>query len=331
MLARYRQILSSIKGYLPASQRNVSQSRREIENLRRVCLEINHDIGAIRESLSRQQSLAEGQKDNRVILLDYPIRPRKRSYEDTIAGKELISLFSEHEPRYRQLLQDIASYGQDLRAIGVSDARPMEPNWVNGWLPGLDSALIYTLIRKNSPRIYLEVGSGNSTKFARRAIMDGMLDTTIISIDPHPRAEIDAICDEIVRQPLEDMDQTIFNRLTAGDVLFVDNSHRCFQSSDVTVFFTEILPTLAEGVIWGIHDILLPYDYPNDWLDRFYSEQYVLASYLLGGHKKDEVIFPAMFVSKHPVLSSIVEDIFSDPHFAPIETHGGAFWMQRKC
>ena len=41
-------------------------------------------------------------------------------------------------------------------------------------------------------RQMLEIGSGNSTKFARRAIRDHRLCTRITSIDPHPRAEIDA-------------------------------------------------------------------------------------------------------------------------------------------
>ena len=50
------------------------------------------------------------------------------------------------------------------------------------------------------PRRFIEIGSGNSTKFARRAIRDHWLNTSIVSIDPFPRSEIDAICDEVVRR-----------------------------------------------------------------------------------------------------------------------------------
>ena len=37
-----------------------------------------------------------------------------------------------------------------------------------------------------------------------------------------------------------------------------------------------------------MHDILLPFDYPAEWADRFFNEQYLLASYLLGGAAGDE-------------------------------------------
>ena len=64
---------------------------------------------------------------------------------------------------------------------------------INGWLPGLDSAALYAFLARTDPALYLEVGSGNSTKFARRAITDHGLRTRLVSIDPQPRAEIDAL------------------------------------------------------------------------------------------------------------------------------------------
>ncbi len=33
----------------------------------------------------------------------------------------------------------------------------------------------------------------------------------------------------------------------------------------------------------AVHDIFLPDDYPPEWADRYYSEQYLLAAWLLGG------------------------------------------------
>jgi len=57
----------------------------------------------------------------------------------------------------------------------------------------------------------------------------------------------------------------------------VDNSHRCFQNSDVTVVFLDVLPRLRSGVIIYIDDVYLPYDYPPEWSMRYYSEQYLLA------------------------------------------------------
>src|SRR5690606_30946570 len=93
--------------------------------------------------------------------------------------------------------------------------------------------------------------------------------------------EIDMICDNVFREPLEDVGLEIFDALGAGDILYIDNSHRAFMNSDVTVVFLDILPRLKPGVLVQIHDVTLPYDYPEVWIDRHYSEQYLLAAWLL--------------------------------------------------
>ncbi len=172
-----------------------------------------------------------------------------------------------------------------------------EPYWFNFWFPPLDGLSLAGVLKLRNPKLYLEVGSGNSTKFARKAVKEHTLGTRIVSIDPSPRAEIDAICDEVIRRPLENTEISVFNRLQSGDVLLIDSSHRSFMNSDVTVFFTEILPGLPPGVIYGIHDIFLPNDYPATWTDRYYNEQYLLTMYLLGGAAGDRVLFPASYIA----------------------------------
>ena len=52
------------------------------------------------------------------------------------------------------------------------------------------------------------------------------------------------------------------------------------------------------GVIVHIHDIYLPYDYPQFMCDRAYSEQYGLAFYLLANAQKYQPLFPAYFISE---------------------------------
>ena len=80
---------------------------------------------------------------------------------------------------------------------------------------------------------------------------DLALNTQIISVDPSPRAEVDALCDTVVREPLETVDTALFDELEAGDMLFADRSHPVFENSDVTVFFLEILPRWKSGVTMG--------------------------------------------------------------------------------
>jgi hypothetical protein len=59
-------------------------------------------------------------------------------------------------------------------------------------------------------------------------------------------------------------------------------------------------------VIVHIHDIYLPYDYPQDMCDRFYSEQYVLAALLLANPARYELLFPGIFVSEDKELSGLL-------------------------
>ena len=210
---------------------------------------------------------------------------------------ELERLIAAHDDNYRDSLELIQRY------------RPDTPEWVSEWLPALDGAAIYAFIRSRSPSRYVEIGSGFSTRFAARAKSDGELATEIVSIDPRPRAEVDDLCDRVVRIPLEAADTRIFGELSEGDVLFFDGTHRTFMNSDATVFFLEVLPSLPAGVLVGVHDVFLPYDYPEDFADRYYSEQYLLAAHLLAGNPALEPVLPAFYVSRNE------------------ESPGSAFWL----
>jgi len=264
-----------------------------------------------------------------MIFLDYPVRPVARYGHGNPPHPELNALLARGHDDYRTFLRRCLELAEPFASIPVrGDPASPEPAWINGFLPGLDSAALYAFLAFGNPGRYVEIGSGNSTKFARRAIRDHKLRTRITSIDPEPRADIDALSDDVVRLPLEAVDLGIITSLRAGDVLFLDGSHRCFTNSDVTVAFLEILPRLAAGVRVQIHDICLPYDYPPTYGDRYYSEQYVLAAYLLGGANGARVLLPNAFVSQDPELGSILDPIWSRPGWGDVERHGSSFWLE---
>jgi hypothetical protein len=96
------------------------------------------------------------------------------------------------------------------------------------------------------------------------------------------------------------------------------------------VFFAEVLPALQPGTVWGLHDILLPWDCPQEWRHRFYNEQYLLLAYLLGGADGDEIVLPARWASAQPQLHGILAPLWARGDlFRDAGTHGGCFWMQR--
>lgn len=268
------------------------------------------------------------------ILVDYPVTPKVRQGWGKPPHPELDALLKKYESNFERVLEEGGKLAPWLDKI-ESTSKGLEPFWTNIWFTGLDAMALYTMLVVNKPAQLIEIGSGNSTKFARRAIKDHSLPTRIISIDPQPRAEIDALCDELVRAPLEDDVENLARRLKPGDILFFDGSHRSFQNSDVTVFFLEVLPRLAAGVIVHIHDIFLPNDYPEQWAARYYSEQYLLAAWLLGGGAGAEILFASAFVGLSDSLQEPVDTLAGSAYQGglalSIDATGGAkgvsFWL----
>jgi predicted O-methyltransferase YrrM len=260
------------------------------------------------------------------IETDYPYDPVPRALEASPGGQVLTGMFKGSIPAIEDFMRVIASFKDDLSRI---PPRGTGVHWCNDFLPALDGASIYALIASKKPRRYIEVGCGMSTRFAARAIAEHGLGTKIVGIDPEPRSDVAELCSELIRQPLEEIGSSFWQTVEANDLVFFDGSHRSFQNSDVTVFFTEIVPRLPAGTIYGIHDICLPFDYPSDWARRFYNEQYLLAAYLLGGASGDQILFPAMWASSRPELHQMLAPLWQSPNLRDAETHGGAFWLRK--
>jgi hypothetical protein len=168
-----------------------------------------------------------------------------------------------------------------------------------------------------------------STKFAKRAIIEHRIGTRMVSIDPQPRNVIDSLVDQNVRAPLEGVDLRIFDELGAGDIVFLDSSHRSFQNSDVTTFFLEVLPRLKAGVFVHIHDIYLPFDYPSGHVWRLWNEQYLLATALIYGSRNFEIIFPSWYVVQDPELSTRMNERLRQGSLHALHIHGTSFWLQK--
>lgn len=263
-----------------------------------------------------------------VLVLDAAILDGRR-WDESHPHPHLQALMEAGRGDYARTLDAFLGLSDALARIPAqASADPAEPHWGNIWMPALDGVALYGFLTTLKPRCYLEIGSGNSTKFARRAIRDGGLDCRIVSIDPYPRAFIDNICDEVIRKPAETVPLEVYDRLQAGDILYIDGSHRVFMNSDVTALFLDVLPRLKPGVIVHVHDITLPHDYPADWIERRYSEQYLLAAYLLAKVSRFEILMPNWFVAHDPELKRRLQPLWDRPVMRGIATHGCSFWMR---
>lgn len=264
------------------------------------------------------------------LFSEYPVKMVPRYGHGKPPHGELYTIIDENRDEYRTFLEQTLELKSAIHDINKLEQESdlSSPGWNNGMLPGLDIVGIYAMLAIKKPNRYVEVGSGNSTKVAYRSKMDNSLSTEITSIDPMPRAEIDNLADKIIRQPFENIDYSEILGLNAGDILFIDNSHRILPNSDAMVFFMEILPKLKKGVIVHIHDIYLPYDYPQFMCDRFYTEQYGLAIYLLANPEKYATILPNYFISEDKELSELISPMWDHPNLEGVEQHGGSFWLE---
>ena len=91
-------------------------------------------------------------------------------------------------------------------------------------------------------------------------------------------------------------------------------------------FFMEVLPRLKKGVVVQVHDIYLPYDYPQNMCDRFYAEQYMLAAMLLSNPDRYEILAPDFYMSEEEELKQILQPLWKE--LPTVETHGGSFWFR---
>ena len=151
-----------------------------------------------------------------------------------------------------------------------------------------DAEFLYNLIRHKKPKRIFEIGSGNSTLMAIKAINKNMQLTPgytcrHVCIEPYEMPWLEQAGVEVVRQRVEDVDRTFFDELQVDDILFIDSSHIIRPQGDVLCEYLDIIPGLRSGVIVHVHDIFSPRDYLKEWIIDdvlFWNEQYLLEAFL---------------------------------------------------
>jgi hypothetical protein len=155
----------------------------------------------------------------------------------------------------------------------------------NSQYPGLDAWVLEGLLRHLRPRRLIDVGAGHSTRViarVNRELLSGAMAVT--SIDPHPAAGLADLpgAGDVRPVCVQDAPLDVFAELGDGDVLFVDSSHVAKTGSDVVWLFQEVLPRLRSGVFVHLHDMFVPWDYPEPWVaeGRGWNELYVARAFL---------------------------------------------------
>ena len=194
-----------------------------------------------------------------------------------------------------------------------------------------DAEYWYNLIRLKKPKRIIEIGSGASTRMARRALVANVDDDPTytcdhILIEPYEQDWLEELGVTVIRDTVENCDIHMFEELDAGDILFIDSSHMIRPRGDVLFEYLEVLPRLKVGVIVHIHDIFSPRDYPAEWVVdevRLWNEQYLLEAFLTSN--KDWKVIGALNLLQHHHFDELREKCL----FLTEERQPGSFYIEK--
>jgi hypothetical protein len=160
----------------------------------------------------------------------------------------------------------------------------------------IESQILHCFVRRYAPANIIEIGSGVSTICMIEAAglnqRDGKRVSRITCVEPFPsdklrsRKEIELIPKFCQQVPL-----SLFDRLSAGDLLFIDSTHAVKVGSDVLRIYLEIVPYLPPGIFLHVHDIYLPYAYPREvFSTRYWWQETAMLMALLINNPKLAVL-----------------------------------------
>ncbi len=201
-----------------------------------------------------------------------------------------------------------------------------------------DGPILHYMMRLLEPARVIEIGSGHSSAC--------MLDTDELHLGGQTSFTfIDPFCDNlrtvvketdyarvtILEEHVQDVDPSLFDALSANDILFVDSSHVAKIGSDVNTIMFEILPRLAAGVHIHFHDVRYPFQYFEPFIQRgyYWNEAYLLRAFLQYNRAFEIVFWLNYLLNAH---NDLVQDLLP---FLPIDVAedryaGGSIWLVRR-
>jgi hypothetical protein len=180
------------------------------------------------------------------------------------------------------------SYQEELLDIEHNQTtHELDYNFKNGTFEAGDAEIYYNYIRWFKPATIIEIGSGNSSKMAAKAIHrnreeDPGYAPAFVCIEPYEMPWLEKMNINVFRKKAEEFEPDFFKQLKENDILFIDSSHVIRPEGDVLFEYMQVLPALNKGVIIHIHDIFTPFHYPIEWIRerRMWNEQYLLEAFL---------------------------------------------------
>lgn len=242
----------------------------------------------------------------------------------TVAGVDL------REAEQLALLERFAEYYRDhpFTATQREDRRYF---FENPHYSYSDALFLHCMLRHIRPKRVIEVGSGYSsaaTLDTCELFLGNEVDCTFIEpytdllrsiLKPGDTERIN-----IIEKPLQDVPVSLFEGLTANDILFIDSTHVSRVGSDVNYLFFEVLPALRPWVVIHFHDVFWPFEYPESWIEegRQWQEDYVLRAFLEFNQAFEIVVFNSFLETFH-------SDWFEKHMPLCLKNPGSSIWLHR--
>jgi len=147
-------------------------------------------------------------------------------------------------------------------------------------------------------------------------------------IDPNPQRLKAVLAPStpatILEKRVQDVPLDLFERLEAGDILFIDSAHVAKTGSDVNHIFFRILPILKPGVRVHLHDVVYPFEYPEEWVfdGKAWNEAYMLRAFLQYNSSFELELFPSYLIQFH-------REYFQREMPLCLQNTGGSIWIRR--
>ena len=248
----------------------------------------------------------------------------KKRDEDGISGVEL------RTEEQIKLLQQFAKYYTEL-PFKAEKQEKLRYLFENGSYSYTDGIILYSMIRHFEPKRIIEIGSGHSSMVmldTNELFFNNQINLTFI--EPYPEKlyslmkEWDKKETTVVKREVQQVSLDVFEKLEAGDILFVDSTHISKTGSDVNFILFEILPVLKSGVLIHFHDVFYPFEYTKEWVfqGRNWNEDYILKAFLMYNDKFEIKLF-SEYLHKHH------KNVFEEMPLC-YNNAGGNLWIDKK-
>lgn len=229
-----------------------------------------------------------------------------------------------------QLVHMFANYYDEMPFKADKQSK-IRYQFENDYYSYTDGIILYSFIRHFKPKRIIEIGSGYSSAVmldTNELFFDNKIE--LLFIDPYSErlnslmTEVDKRQVKVIESDVQLVSLDVFEKLEAGDILFIDSTHVTKTGSDVNYILFEILPKLKKGVLIHFHDIFYPFEYPKEWVFRGvnWNEDYILKAFLMYNDKFEIKIFSEYLHKLH-------KSTFSDLPLSYKNT-GGNLWIIKK-